>query len=275
MKTKLFAILLILVASGNAFAQIKNIKVSIGANTPVIGEPEKKASTTVTSVFPNSQLPMISVTSGTIKEKYDVSTGFNVKGSLDYEFSPRFFITSGLSVSYVRYQRTTIVSSIDSDNFTIMPAPTSGMPISSFYGWQVANEENPVFGDRPRFTGFRGELDSRLGKTELYMIQIPVMAGTTFFKNKIVVRGGITTSFVAQAKSYQGDFYGVEKKSATNQFTNVSIAGAAQVDYNITSRFALELSGQHFFNPLYKSEYRTAGKTRLNLLSAGVSFKLK
>ena len=247
-------------------AQITNIRVGGGVTNSAIRNTETR--------IESSRPPRVStqlgsgmyVSSVTVTEKFESQPGFNFKFSFDYKISPRFFLTSGLNVAYTRYKRSIELNDVDYFDFD-SPYQT-GQPISSFYGFFINDNDLtpriPPTGDK-----------SKIGQTSHVAVQIPILAGTTFFKNKLGVRAGLVTSFTLYASTYESNLREIKRNNISDKMTPVSAGGTVQLDYRVSRLISVDVSGQHFFTPLYKENYRAAGKAKMSLVSAGVSFKIR
>jgi hypothetical protein len=279
MKTR-FAIWLMLAALP-ATAQLKNFRLSAGGNTTLIADPGANQST-VLALPPSTGYSNYYTGTGIVREDYSSRAGVFIGSSFDVPVHPRFFLRTGLTFSVVNFRRTTTVESLPA--FTPTPggtAVTTGLPFSSLYGYVV----DGVYGGRFEVDG-AGKLkwdyikqadqeqQNKIGRTRLFTIQVPLLAGTSFWKDRVTVSAGTVINFVGYASVYRWDPSNAEKHNETDQFTAVSPGAMMALGYTISRRISIEASGQHFFSPIYKTEHRLAEKSHLNTVTAGLSYRI-
>jgi hypothetical protein len=257
-------------------AQVRNFRVGISANLPVIPTQEVDQQLNMTIPF-STGYSSYYVTAATIRESYESRAGVNVHGSFEIPVSTRFSLKSGLTLSYLRYKQTVAVAQLSNMNFnTGNPNVIVGSPYSAFYGYIIRDadyrEGNYRWED---LEPVRLTPSDKIGTTSLIQMQVPVLLGTTFFKNKLNVNAGAVTSFALHASAYKMTYPSTEKVTNTSDFTAVSFGSMISVSYSITSRIAAEISGQHYFSPLYKSDYQSVDKAKLNLFSAGLTYVIR
>jgi hypothetical protein len=264
-------------------AQIKNLAVGFSVNKAWI--PGVSNDQTLQSPLPSPYAGYFAFyrTYTTVRQSFDEKTGFNFKSSFDYGISKKFFLTTGLTFSYTRYQAHNIVEGLQPVQWDLNLCSTcfrdNTSPVYD-YGYQVGSPYGNLSPGGYRFKDLIPPViiisDSEtkeIGKTTFISLQVPMLVGTSFLKNRLSTRIGAVTSFILHASTYQWEALKAEKKTATNDFTPVSAGAMLQANYNITSRISVEISGQHFFSSLYKNP--EGEKAKLNLLSAGLSYKLR
>jgi hypothetical protein len=268
MKRILLFIFLAMSASG--YAQFKGYSFHLSTNYTAIDavryEPTVTPSPSNTGYY--SQI----IGLGTVKESFKGQTGFGLSSKLDYKISTRFFITSGLSVNYMRYQRSVKIESLDAYSPTsFIPPPTtvSGAPFGSYYYRTYDNSLNPTV------TPFVIEGSEKAGKTTTFYLQIPLMAGTTFLKEKLVVRSGFTFSCLLNATQYRQQYsfnegITTEKINSTKGFNSFMVGAALETTYLITKQLGVDLAVQRSLSSIYDKS--SAAKPKYNIFSLGVSY---
>jgi hypothetical protein len=266
---------LLIFLSNAASAQIKNFRFGASVNAAIIPDVISKSEITLTGI-PNFGSDVL-LNIGIIRETYEIQPGFNLKLSFDGRMSQRFFFTTGLTFSYLKYKRTIIIDEVSGLGNIDLPwpgAPSSGITqylglvSSALFDGEIDLQNIPILGELDFDPN-----DERIGNTTIYTIQVPFLIGTSVFKKKVGLRAGVLASYVLDANSYEVFFLSMGENNTSEQFTPFSGAVVAQIDFNITKGIALELSGQHFVTPLYTKKYQVAGRAMLNSVSAGLSFK--
>jgi hypothetical protein len=243
-----------------ATAQIKNFAVSISPNYSAI-----KGSTEyveVESYFPDTYPNPTTSTYG-VKQSFSSKIGLDVNTKLDYSISRRFFISTGLSGNYMRFDRDQEVmlryigTQPQNDN-------TSGIPFGTFYGFDSSvKRDGAVTLGTPRHDN-----------TTLY-ISMPVMMGMSFFNDKLLIRAGATLSYLLDATRYTMQYsldthVSNEYKEHSTKGYHSFLAGAiVQSTYRITKHLGFDISYQHSLTPIY-----TENKSRYNTFTAGISYNL-
>lgn len=275
-----FAIWLLLAALP-ATGQFKNFRVSAGVNSSYISDPAANQSTMV-ALPPSTGYSSYYTGKGTIREDYSSRPGLFASGSFDVSVHLKFFLRTGLTLSVVNFRRTTKVENLPA--FTPTSGGTAvspGVPFSSFYGYVV----DGIYGGRfemdasgqlkwDYITPAEQEEQNKIGKTRLFNIQIPVLAGTSLWKDRITVSAGAVINFVGYASVYRWDLSEVEKHDETDQFTAVSPGAMMALGYTISRKISIDVSGQHLFSALYKPEHRLAEKSHLNTFTAALNYAI-
>ena len=116
--------------------------------------------------------------------------------------------------------------------------------------------------------------DNRNGETTALYLQIPVTAGTTFFKDRLLVQTGLTTSWIVRGTEYKSLFsystYETRKQNTTDEFNSVQFGLSLQTSYRITKTIGIEVSAQKSLSKMYDRE--STGKGKFNAVSLGVSY---
>jgi hypothetical protein len=261
-------------------AQIKNLAIGFSVNKALIPEVSNDHKLESQLSSPYAGYSAFYSTFATVRQSFDEKAGFNLKGSFDYGISKKFFLTTGLTVSYSRYRMRNIVDALQPIQPNVDFRDNSLNPPSPYYGYQVGSPYGNIYQGGYRYTDLNPPVitindseSKEIGKTTFISLQVPMLVGTSFLKNKLSTRIGAVTSFILHASTYQWEALKAEKKTSTNDFTPVSAGAMLQANYNFTSRISVEISGQHFFNSLYKNP--EGEKAKLNLFSAGLSYKLR
>lgn len=255
-----------------AYSQISGFRIKAGVNTGFVGSystPLKLNTYTPSPGYYSSSPNLWS-----LKYTYEAKPGFEAGAAFDYPLGKRFYITSGLDVSLIRYKSVAKAKNIS------MADPIVG---SDLYGGIVGTPFGAIQAGRdldheriPDSPSIRIEDDNenKLGNTSLVFINVPLLIGTNILKDKAFVRAGLTGSFIAHASTWQWrqtlSRYSIERdNNAADNFNRISASATLQAGLNITSNLALQLSGQYFVRPLYKE-----GDQRMTTASAGLVYKL-
>jgi len=242
---KRILLFILLVGNISCFAQFKDFSIQVGPNYTLIGDVSQTFTVTQEFILTGST-SSYTKTTGSIRTRFDALMGVDAGGSFNYELPGRFFLTSGLTIHYLRFKQRVSVESISHTQ------TSSSTP------------------------------DDALGKTSAWYLQMPVMAGTAFWNNKLVVRTGLTASAVLNARQYQQHYaidystsVPVEKVTVspgnvTGNFTTLSIGAVLQGTYCITPNIGVDLTAQRSFSNIYKSEIQAGAK--YNTLSLGMRY---
>jgi hypothetical protein len=140
---------------------------------------------------------------------------------------------------------------------------TSGIPFGSFYGSTANDNIDVVKPGKPR-----------ADKTTLYL-SVPLMAGTSFLKGRLLIRTGATLSYLINASQYITTYSMAtgttteHKENSTNGYRSFLAGAAIQSTYRVTKYLGVDISYQHSLTPIY-----TEKKSRYNTLSLGLSYNL-
>lgn len=277
-----FAVL-VMVFALSASAQLKNFRLTAGANYAIIPAPPSGESETL--VLPPTGYSNYYTGTAFLSESYKSRPGFSLGSSVDVTVHPKVFLRSGLIFSVINFRLTTTIEGLSS--FTPTTSGTvvkPGTPFSPIYGYVI----DGIYGGLGDYVvDDDGHLrwadikpieqrnEDKIGKTRFFCIQVPLLAGTSLYKDRIVISAGAVVNFLTFASVYQSNFVSVEKENATSSFTSLLPGAMIAIDFKILSRVSAEISGQHYFSPLYKSEYRQAGNSYLNNFVAGLSYRLR
>ena len=125
-------------------AQIKNLSIQAGLNYPLIKDVERDHEITNLLILPSSGFNSTVITAG-VKESFSSKLGFQLGGQFDYDVSRKFFLTSGVSVSYVRFQRTIMVTGLNNGGVEVrIPNLTTivGQPFGVIYAGDFQRDPN-------------------------------------------------------------------------------------------------------------------------------------
>ena len=176
-------------------AQITKLSFYISGNYPIINEVETKQRTMPVPIAAATGYSSY-VTPFRIKESFTPKVGFDVGSRFDYPITPKFFVISGISLGYLRFQRTVELSQISPDiQFHNLPA-TVGQPFGSLYGSFTWRDPQGNVVLNPPLLPQRSE---NIGNTATLSIQAPVMIGTNFPNEKLEVRTGALFSYLLHA----------------------------------------------------------------------------
>ncbi len=265
-------------------AQLKNFAIQLSGNYPIIQSVEETNQLTSLSIPSVSGFQAILLNVGKLKESYTAKVGFEIGGQFDYLISERFFITSGLTVNYLRFQRKVRITELSkAPDYLPTPPFKTGSPFGSI-----------IYGAHPQFdANGRLVLDpdpsllishpGDLGSTTTFSIQAPITVGTSFFKHKLQVRTGAIFSYLLQSTEVKEKFiagtmnnrmlsaYTDKNKSDFNEFQ----AGATlATTYLIGGNIGVNLTARKFFTPIYDTSRQEAGKAKYNVLSLGLEYRL-
>ena len=259
-------------------AQIKNFSIQAGANYPLIKDVEKKVETIFLPIPSSTGYTTISTgVTGGIKESFSSSVGYQIGGQFDYSLGSNFFLTSGLSINYLRFQRSVTVSDLTLAVEQPVRVPTTvGQPFGAIYGGFTLRDVNgDVVLTDPRVPN-RSE---NYGNTTSLSVQLPVLVGTSFLDNKVEVRIGPVFSYLLHATEIKGEYIGFNslseyKDSSKDNFNEFQVGATIQTTYRVGQKIGVDFTAQKFFTPIYKSGYQAGGEAKYNVLSLGLSYHL-
>ncbi len=249
-------------------AQIKRVAITAAANYSSIPDVTNTYSMQTTIPTSTGYGTMLSI--GSFKQQYDEKPGFDLSGRADYTLSRRFFVSSGLGVSYSRFKRSGSILSLEdfaTQNGVTGSTVYNGVPVGSFYGVRpILN--NPVFSP-----------SENLGKTSIVYIQVPVMAGVSLLRDKLLVRGGATFSGLVYASEYKqrydatdGSFHDY-KDTDKDGFNSILAGLTLNVSYYIVPSLGIDLTANKFLSSIYNIDDES-DKAKMTLLSLGVSYSI-
>jgi hypothetical protein len=267
-------LLLFILASLAASAQVKRIALKGGANRPFINDVTNTY--TVTTGVPSGTnlggLGSISQTSATYTERYEEKTGADILGSIDYTLWRKFFVGTGLGLNYIRFKRNGTVMSLD--NFIRgynSPYPTTtGVPIGSLYGsgtYQPRFIIPPTYSDNP-------------GKTDLIYVQVPLMAGVSLLKDRLTVRAGATLSGLVYASEYKlrydasDNLYHDHRDTSKENFNRLLAGVALNVTYYVFPGLGIDIAANKSLTSIYDLDDDGTDKAKTTLLSLGLCYAI-
>jgi hypothetical protein len=256
-KNLLFVLLLL---SGVSQAQTHRFMFHLGANRVML--PAVETHSELSLVIPVSTGISYYKYPITVRQEFSGKVGFDLGAKADVALTDRFFITTGLQASFVRYRK-----SITIEDFP--PVEYNGTVINGVPAGSVVFEPVPS-GNNTVTLNSGGD-----GNTSLWYGQIPVMAGTSFLHSKLVVRAGAMFSLLAYASENKTRYsltapntteaYKDTDKSAYHTFQ----AGAAvDATYFIWPWMGIDLSFDHSLTSLYGDQ----SKPRMSTVSLGLNY---
>ena len=131
-----------------------------------------------------------------VRESFSSKVGFEIGSRFDYHITSKFFITSGLSLGYVRFQRRVEISQLWPDiQFHNLPT-TVGQPFGSLYGSMALRDAQGNVVLTPLIFQQKSE---NIGNTTTLSLLVPVLIGTSFINKKLEVRTGALFSYLLRA----------------------------------------------------------------------------
>jgi hypothetical protein len=279
MKTFLFFGLFFTAIIGQA--QLKNFTIHADANLPLIRSVENSEVMAALPIPTTSGFSFIPVNVGGLKESYTAKAGFRLGSKIDYSISKQFFITIGISLDYLRYQRSIEITKLNSTPSPTMPTTiVFGKPFGSFYGVPLLRDQNgnPIVGSNGSVAIAKRSED--FGNTTTLSLQVPVCIGKSFLKEKLVVKTGIIFNYLLSATQVTQSITTptttfIEEKQTTKEGFNEFLTGATmQGTYLVSPKIGIDVTVQKFFTPIYTGSYQSAGKAKLNTVSLGLSYSL-
>lgn len=274
-KSVLLALILI---AFNGQAQFKNFTIRIAATYPVIKSVEESAALNLVPISPSTGYSVSWVRVGSIKQSFEGKVGYDFSGRFNYHVSDRFFLSSGISATCTRFQRTTKVESINEISQPTIPLPSStpGTTIGSMYGTIVLRDIN---GDPINQIAFVTQ-SPELGNSTIWNLQVPLMAGTSFFSNKFQIKAGPVFSYLLYASEVRQKYdpgtssIGNYKDTSKNGFNEFLTSGMLETTFQATKKFGVDLTAQHFFTSMYSNDDEPVSKVRCNNFTIGISYSL-
>ena len=118
-------------------AQVTRFAIYASANCAIIKDIETEE-VTLPIPAPASSGYSSYVIAGGIRQSFTPKVGLEIGSRFDYPLTSRLFLTSGLAVSYLRFQRTIEVTRLSSEiqvQVNAVPPTTVGLPFGQIYGW--------------------------------------------------------------------------------------------------------------------------------------------
>jgi hypothetical protein len=145
----------------------------------------------------------------------------------------------------------------------------AGVPIGSIYGTTL----------EPRLTIPQGKMDN-LGKTDLVYVHVPLMAGISLLKDKLLVRAGTTLSTLVYASEYESRYNAsdnvfYEYRSTGKENYNQLLAGVTlNATYYIIPGLGIDISANKSLTPIYDLDDDETEKAKMTLLSLGLCYSI-
>lgn len=264
-------LLFFVLAAFSSHAQIGNFQVSIAPNVALI----PSVTQTVSAMPVTGTGPISYAAVGSVHESFKAKIGASASFQGDYKFSSRFFITTGLGIDLFRYKRRFDVSSIQFEDGSLAQTHMGnhvypGVVIGSYYGNMGPSD----------LTATPLTQSDKTGNTSLLFAQVPVLAGTSFFNERLRVSAGASFKFLlwsSETQSYYDYSTGTvkdRKVHETEHFETFNAAGLVNVSYYITKYFAVSATGTKSFTSLYTAD-KSMNSTNLNAISLGANFILR
>jgi hypothetical protein len=277
MKTFLFFGLFFTAIIGQA--QLRNFTLNVNTNLPLISSVEKNEVMAGLPIATAAGYSYMAVNVGGLKESYTPQVGFGLGSNVDYSISKQFFISVGISLSYLRYQRSIEITRINSSPSSTMPLPiASGKPFGSFYGVPLQRDQNgnPVVESNGSFAIAQKSED--FGNTTTLSLQVPVCIGKSFLKEKVLVKTGIVFNYLLRATEIRQSntipTNTVIEEKQTEGFNEFLTGATIQATYLLSPKIGIDVTADKFFTPIYASSHQWAGKAKLNTVSLGLSYSL-
>jgi hypothetical protein len=257
-------------------AQVKNFSFHGSANYPIIKTVETDLQP-VALTIPAATGYSSYVTQVNVRESFSSKVGFEIGSRFDYSVTSKFFITSGLSVSHIRFKRTEEISLLSPDiQFHNLPT-TVGQPFGSVYGtitWRDA--QGNVILNPPSLP----QKSENIGNTTTWSVLTPVIIGTSFLNKKLEVRTGALFSYLLRAtqtkEQYTASTYSMSeyKDSSKDGFSEFQVGITVQTSYLFGRHIGIDFAAQKFFTPIYTSTEQFGDEPKYNLLTLGLSYHL-
>jgi hypothetical protein len=276
---KKFLPLAFILLSIHATAQIRSVSVELSANYPLINRSKQTSTSTLT--IPTTSGYSYLTTSQTVKETYDGRPGVDLNIGLDVGISRKFFITTGVSGSYIRYKRNVDIwiATNTSQMVSSQPVTITGTPLGSYYGYSNPQGENGiVLGvDRP-FVPTNSEDSDKFGETTALYLEIPALAGTTVMNGKLDIRAGFVGSWLLQATEYRTkvfpeDYsYTIYREKNPGNLNSILAGGIVQTTYKLSPHLGIDLTARRYFRSIYKEQGNLESEARYTMLSLGLRY---
>ncbi|HEY9048394.1 MAG TPA: outer membrane beta-barrel protein [Ohtaekwangia sp.] len=268
-KTLLIVFMFAVVMSG--YAQIKRIAVKASANYPII--PDVTNAAYMNAPIPSSTGYSSTTVAASIRQKFQSKVGGAFQSTIDYQLSSRFFLSTGLGISYLRYKRSTEIGSLPVGVESLVITSTSGVSIGSMYGSITGVDSDHGLG------AILVTPSDKTGNTSLVYIQAPVMAGVALLNSKLLLRVGATFSTLIYASEHKRRYnvtsFTVEnyKDTSKDSYTPIVAGAALQVTYQMLPKVGVDFTANRSFSSIYKTD--DADKAKSALLSLGLSYSLR
>lgn len=258
-------------------AQLKNFLLHVSANSVMIKSGEETVKYNVIPIASATGYSSTTVNTGTIRQTFQGKVGFDVSGRFNCPLSNQFFISTGLSSAYWRFQRSLEVLSLNGTSALFVPRFPDGITVN-----QPGSPYGSIFPHGANGNGITPSTLSpsqSLGNTSIWNIQVPVLAGTSFLKEKLRVKAGLSFFYLLHVSEVKQQYttttssiseYKDTSKEAYNAFQT---GGLFETTYQIAKRIGIDVSVKHYFTPIYKEDI-SASSSRYNSISFGVGYTL-
>jgi hypothetical protein len=246
-------------------AQIKRVSVRMSAGYPVMKDVVSDQNLVLMSPWYMGTSGSGSISNSvtrSIRTRFDEKMGLEFAGAFDYEISPKFFLSTGLGVSYLHFKK----------NYSLETSgPSSGTGLMSYYVPQQSTNRS-VFGNGDTNTDGATLLYStnEMGTTNLLYIQVPLLAGISLKKQKLFLRAGTTLAYSAYSSEIKVDANGEDYKDTnSDNLKNLIVNGTINATYYFSKKIGAEVSLNRSLNSLYKSD-----KINYTTISLGITYAL-
>lgn len=274
--TVLLALMLLGFASE---AQIKHYSFKVAANYPLIKDVTTSDVMTLTQPWymgTSGSNSIIYTARTTIRQSFNEHMGIDASGNIDYAVSKKFFLTTGLTVSYLRFKQIITIESLGTSQ-SLTEIPATGSITGHPYGSITFHDTEGKIVTQPALL----TQSDKLGETTTLYLQTPVLVGVSLLKDKLLIRGGATFSFLLNATSYksQSSYDGTAfvlsdyKDNTKEGYTDVMSSGTVQATYLITKRIGVDFSFNKYFTSIYSNNDQSK-KAKYNVLSLGLNYHL-
>jgi hypothetical protein len=254
-------------------AQIKNVSVSLSAGIPVIPSVESGAKFTGIPIAAATGYSYATI-GVRMKESFSDRGAIELRSQLNYAVSPKFYLASGLSLHYARFQRNVRILRTDGASelmITTLNPPTSnimGLPFGQIYTSSVRNPDGSftINQDLRNLTN-----SDDLGKTSTLTMQLPVLVGTSFFNDKLHLRTGPVFGYLLASSEitqrYANATLSEYKDTSKESFEEFQAGLAFQTTLMLTKTVGVDIGAQKFFTSIYNE-----GSAKYNVVSLGLSY---
>lgn len=284
---KRFLLILAIFGTINAFAQKKGYSIQAGVNYSMIGNVSETHLSRDVPTLVSGYVQSLTMNQHTNKEVYKGNTGFFVSIKKDRAIYKRVFLTTGLSLEFRRFNRFLIsenksapISFANGGNFLyVAVTPKPGIIYGN--GLMINQNGYVVIDPNAQPITYQSKSSKRTGDTEMLSLEMPILVGTRFFKEKLVVQGGLNIGYLLTASQYKRRYasspptYYTRREENSDDFNKFSYGLTFSTSYRFTKKFGVQFSALGNLTPLYSDKGKLAGDTYLNSFSAGVSYFIK
>lgn len=259
-------------------AQFKDFSFRAAATFPLIASTNENVELNMVPISAAAGYNAVVVRTGTVRQSFQGKVGFDLSGRFNYGIAKRFFLSSGISATCIRFRRTVEVESLNEISqptiplFPTIPGGSAGTP----FGTIIPVDAN---GEVINHTELKSASPD-LGNTTTWNIQVPLMAGTSLFKEKVLIKAGPVFSYLVYASEIKQQYnmqtttMSVYKDVDKQGFNDILASGMLETTFRATSRLGIDFSAQHFFTPVYANEGQSGSGARCNNFLIGVSYQL-